>query len=62
MWRFTRNNSMTEGFHPKMELFNRQASGLRNFNNYGMRVNCSQGRGVPRFWRRAGPLRLIGWR
>jgi hypothetical protein len=25
MWRFTRNNSMTEGFHPMMELIRRQA-------------------------------------
>jgi transposase len=38
MWRFTRNNSMTEGFHTKMELINRQAYGFRNFNNYRMRV------------------------
>ncbi len=38
MWRFTRNNSMTEGFHTKMELINRQAYGFRNFKNYRMRV------------------------
>jgi transposase len=38
MWRFTRNNRMTEGFHTKMELINRQAYGFRNFNNYRMRV------------------------
>ena len=25
MWRFTRNNGITEGFHNKMELINRQA-------------------------------------
>jgi hypothetical protein len=42
-WRFTRNNSITEGFHTKMELINRQAYGFRNFSNYGMRVKvlCS---------------------
>ena len=34
MWRFTRNNGITEGFHNKMELINRQAYGFRNFQNY----------------------------
>ncbi len=38
MWRFSRNNGITEGFHTKMELINRQAYGFRNFNNYRMRV------------------------
>jgi transposase len=38
MWRFTRNNGITEGFHTKMELINRQAYGFRNFQNYRMRV------------------------
>jgi transposase len=38
MWRFTRNNGITEGFHTKMELINRQAYGFRNFDNYRMRV------------------------
>jgi len=38
MWRFTRNNGITEGFHNKMELINRQAYGFRNFDNYRMRV------------------------
>lgn len=43
MWRFTRNNGITEGFHTKMELINRQAYGFRNFENYRMRVKvlCS---------------------
>jgi transposase len=31
MWRFTRNNRITEGFHNNMELINRQAYGFRNF-------------------------------
>ncbi len=38
MWRFSRNNGITEGFHTKMELINRQAYGFRNFDNYRMRV------------------------
>jgi transposase len=38
MWRFTRNNGITEGFHNKMETINRQAYGFRNFNNCRMRV------------------------
>ena len=33
MWRFTRNNAITEGFHNKMELLSRQAYGFRNFQN-----------------------------
>ena len=43
MWRFTRNNGITEGFHNKMELISRQAYGFRNFDNYRMRVKvlCS---------------------
>jgi transposase len=38
MWRFTRNNGITEGFHNKMETISRQAYGFRNFQNYRMRV------------------------
>ena len=38
MWRFKRNNGMTEGFHNKMELIARQAYGFRNFENYRTRV------------------------
>lgn len=43
MWRFTRNNGITEGFHTKMEVLQRQAYGFRNFNNYRIRVKimCS---------------------
>jgi transposase len=43
MWRFTRNNGITEGFHTKMELLQRQAYGFRNFSNYRLRVKimCS---------------------
>jgi transposase len=38
MWRFTRNNGITEGFHNKMETITRQAYGFRNFENYRLRV------------------------
>jgi transposase len=38
MWRFTRNNGITEGFHTKMEVMQRQAYGFRNFRNYRLRV------------------------
>ncbi len=43
MWRFTRTNGTTEGFHTKMEVLQRQAYGFRNFNNYRLRVKvmCS---------------------
>jgi len=43
MWRFTRNNGITEGFHNKMEMISRQAYGFRNFENYRLRVKvlCS---------------------
>ena len=38
MWRFTRNNGITEGFHRKMKLIQRRAYGFRNFANYRLRV------------------------
>ncbi len=43
MWRFTKNNGITEGFHNKMESLSRQAYGYRNFENYRTRVRvmCS---------------------
>ena len=43
MWRFTRSNAITEGFHNKMETITRQAYGFRNFENYRQRVQvlCS---------------------
>ena len=41
MWRFTKNNAITEGFHTKMEVLQRQAYGFRNFNNYRLRVKVS---------------------
>jgi transposase len=38
MWRFSRNNGITEGFHRKMKLIQRRAYGFKNFNNYRLRV------------------------
>ena len=38
MWRFTKNNGITEGFHTKMEMLSRRAFGFRNFKNYRLRV------------------------
>lgn len=38
MWRFSRNNGITEGFHTKMEMMSRRAYGFRNFENYRLRV------------------------
>ena len=38
MWRFSRSNGITEGFHTKMEMISRRAYGFRNFENYRLRV------------------------
>lgn len=38
MWRFTKNNGITEGLHNKMEMLSRRAFGFRNFENYRLRV------------------------
>jgi len=38
MWRFSKNNGVTEGFHRKMKLIQRCAYGFRNFENYRLRV------------------------
>ena len=38
MWRFSKNNGITEGFHTKMEMISRRAFGFRNFGNYRLRV------------------------
>jgi len=40
MWRFTKTNSITEGFHTKMEMISRRAYGFRNFENYRLRVRA----------------------
>lgn len=43
MWRFSKSNGITEGFHRKMKLIQRRAYGFRNFENYRLRVKvlCS---------------------
>ena len=38
MWRFTKNNGITEGFHRKIKLIQRRAYGFKNFSNYRLRV------------------------
>ena len=38
MWRFSKTNGITEGFHNKMEMISRRAYGFRNFENYRLRV------------------------
>ncbi len=41
MWRFTKTNSITEGFHNKMEMISRRAFGFRNFKNYRLRIRAT---------------------
>jgi len=38
MWRFSKGNGITEGFHNKMEMMSRRAYGFRNVENYRLRV------------------------
>jgi transposase len=38
MWRFSKTNGITEGFHTKMEMISRRAYSFRNFENYRLRV------------------------
>jgi len=38
MWRFSRNNGITEGFHRKMKLIQSRAYGFKSFSNYRLRV------------------------
>jgi transposase len=38
MWRFSKSNGITEGFHTKMEMMTRRAFGFRNFENYRLRA------------------------
>jgi transposase len=40
MWRYTRNNGITEGFHNKMKMIVRRAYGFRSFENYRLRVRA----------------------
>ena len=43
MWRFSKNNGITEGFHRKMKLIQRRAYGFKNFDNYRLRVIAQRG-------------------
>lgn len=43
MWRFTKSNGITEGFHTKMEMISRRAYGFKNFENYRLRVRVHCG-------------------
>lgn len=38
MFRYSKNNGITKGFHRKMKLIQRRAYGFRNFQNYRLRV------------------------
>ena len=40
MWRYTKNNGITEGYHNKMKMIVRRAFGFRNFENYRLRVRA----------------------
>ncbi len=40
MWRFSRSNGITEGYHRKMKLIQRRAFGFCNFENYRRRVRA----------------------
>ncbi len=53
MWRFSKTNSITEGFHNKMEMISRRAYGFRNFENYRIRVlaHCGWNGVINRVWR-----------
>jgi hypothetical protein len=37
MWRFTKNNCITESFHRKMKRIQRRAYDFKNLNSYGLR-------------------------
>jgi len=74
MWRFTKNNCITEGFHAKMEMISRRAFGFRNLDNYRLRVSplCPGGSGLHTFgvnapngaasWGEKNPLTIPGLR
>ena len=50
MWRFSKTNGITEGFHTKMEMMTRRAYGFRNFENYRLRVLTHCGGGAAFRW------------
>ena len=52
MWRLSKTNGITEGFHNKMEMISRRAYGFRNFENYRIRVlaHCGWNGLINRVW------------
>jgi transposase len=40
MWRFSKTNSITEGLHRRMDEVLNRAYGMRNFNNFRIRVKA----------------------
>nr|WP_301280275.1 transposase [Advenella kashmirensis] len=52
VWRFSKSNGITEGFHTKMEMLSRRAYGFRNFENYSLRVlaQCGWNGVIHRVW------------
>lgn len=38
LWRFSKSDAITEGFHNKMQMMSRQAYGFRNFEHFRLRV------------------------
>ena len=43
MWRFSKTNSITEGLHRRMDEILNRAYGMRNFNNFRIRVKAYAG-------------------
>ena len=43
MWRFSKTNSITEGLHRRMDEVLNRAYGMRNFNNFRIRVKAYAG-------------------
>ena len=58
MWRISKSNGITEGFHTKMEMISRRAYGFRNFENYRMRVLalCGWNGVINRVWSVPSPV------
>ena len=43
MWRFSKTNSITEGLHRRIDEILNRAYGMRNFNNFRIRVKAYAG-------------------
>ena len=43
MWRFSKTNSITEGLHRRVDEILNRAYGMRNFNNFRIRVKAYAG-------------------